>query len=174
MNETQYYSAKTENWGEVVGFEKDGYFYFLCFCGNNPHESKTFFFTDLKPVKFVPQDAAVIEGVSAEDLQWFFGNIKTDISHRDAQRLVEIHHEIARQLPQLTPPKPRPAEPTEFGAMVEAEFLWDTNDPDSKSNRRKGRFVKVSDQWYLEDSPTRRSMSFGRLIDPVILEGQVK
>ena len=107
MNETQYYSAKTNNWGEVVGFEKEGYFHFLCFCGGTLHEAKTEFFTDLAPVKFVPQDAAVIEGFTLEYLEDMadFGEqvCSNNGFPNNARDFKKLRQEL---IAQLTPPKP--------------------------------------------------------------------
>ena len=117
MNETQYYSAKTNNWGEVVGFEKDGCFYFLCSCANNPHEAKTFFYTDLTPVRFVPQEAVVIEG--GDNVLKDVGGFSVKEILVTASRIIDtetgykgVKMKLDALLAQLTPTKPRPKEGT--------------------------------------------------------------
>ena len=163
MNETQYYSAKTDPWGEVVGFEKDGYFHFLCFCENNPHEAKTAFYTDLTPVKFVPQDAVVIEGVTANELAMIalYSEVPADMT---IKRYSEICRIINLATVQLTPPKPRPEEPKGFGAMVEASVSgWGDN---------RVPLVSVNGRWWVKNN---LYFKYSDLIDPIITsEGQVK
>lgn len=46
--------------------------------------------------------AVLFAGVSAEDLQWFFGNIKTTPNHPEHERLMEIFHALVAQLPKLS------------------------------------------------------------------------
>ena len=169
MNETQYYSAKTENWGEVVGFEKDGYFHFLCFCGNNPHEAKTFFYTDLTPVKFVSQDAVVIEGFDLAYLEDMARSAENICNQGGFKNTARDFRKLRDQLvAQLTPPKPRPVEPTGFGAIVECNsqigvFL---------SNRF--RVVHLGNGKWAEENSSR-IYKYSDLIDPVVLSpGQVK
>lgn len=66
------------------------------------------------PIDDVSSGDVVIKGISAEDLQWFFGSIQANINHPETVRLVEIHHAIAKQIP-----LPSSADPSSVKVEIE-------------------------------------------------------
>ena len=117
---TQYYTATVE--GEVrVGQVVGKYFCFLDdeFEGDS---RLTEDLTDLTPVKFAPQDAVVIEGVTAKEL---IDAIDHAVFSYDAggafrQRAGDRVDVVSKVKAQLIPPKPRPSEPKTYGSVIKA------------------------------------------------------
>ena len=121
------------------------------------------------PVKFVPQDAVVIEGVTLKEVT---DRLKQHLNYMPGtERHFESESWIKSLIAQLTPPKPRPAEPKGCGAIVEAVYYHEGK----KMMRVKFiRFSMTGDigKW-ISTHGTRHNYS--DLIDPVVLyPGQVK
>ena len=113
MNETQHYTATVRGETRVGELDRDGDFCYMVDKTNIEwvDEAKL---TDLTPVKFVPQDAVVIEGVEINELLLFVQThpiMKVGYSY-DFRALK------AKLIAQLTPPKPRPVEPKGFTSQV--------------------------------------------------------
>jgi hypothetical protein len=111
-----------------------------------------------EPTEF---DAVALTGITEGELRWFIegsisGNHGTTYSKSDYS---SIQSRILSQLAQLTPPL---AEPTEFGAMVEAT---------SKYHTKPMRFVRKSSTeaypWYCEDE--RYCLVFSDFINPKLV-----
>ena len=117
---TQYYTA-TVNDKLQVGKLDGIYFYFHegdC-DGEYEHIKKL---TDLTPVKFVLQDAVVLEGVTSEEL---IDAIDHAVFSYDAggafrQRAGDRVDVVSKVKAQLIPPKPRPSEPKTYGSVIKA------------------------------------------------------
>ena len=121
MNETQYYSA-TIHGEEVIGRNVGSRFYGIDRNGKLYGKDAQI---NLTPVKFVPQDAVVIEGGDSvlRDVRGFsvkeiLVNAAAIIDAETAYKGVKM--KLDALIAQLTPPKPRPEEPKPIYPKVTA------------------------------------------------------
>ena len=175
MNETQYYSAKLYKENVIVcPIDFSGEILYQV-VGKIDYYTHKGYLDDLTPVKFVPQEAAVIEGMTAERFKAFLIHSQHDGCSDTYSGLNQWAETQRVLIAQLTPPKPRPAEPKGFGAVVEAgcsSFLpegerkkWVSH---SSVYPQSGWHSEMSSKGYL-------SVGWSLLIDPIILDaGQVK
>lgn len=113
----QYYTATF--YGKLqLGWLDD---HFFCFIGHSSQlvRKHVNLIPDLTPVKFVPQDAVVIEGVTPEGLIFFLRQMEPASTCRNGARDTLLYCKKSL-LAKLTPPKPRPVEPETYGSVIKA------------------------------------------------------
>ena len=120
MNETQYYSAKLYKEDVIVcPIDFHGEILYQVF-GKIDYYTPKSYLDDLTPVKFAPQEAAVIEGVTAERFKAFLIHSQHDGCSDTYSSLNQWAETQRVLLAQLTPPKSRPVEPKPIYAKVTA------------------------------------------------------
>ena len=151
MNETQYYSATGE--GEKGIFFKTGTWWGDEMSYRNVVTQQGYTesnLTDLTPVKFVPQDATVIDAETYPHAHTWLVNAREElVAKSPGYRGIIGFFDVL--IAQLNPPKPRPEEPKEFASVVKADkpkslgrFIW-TKDADGDWQASDGDFYSFSD-----------------------------
>ena len=120
----QHYTAETSSFGSQVGIVESGYFQFLCNCAGPTHETKTVLFTDLTPVKFVPQDASMVGDIAGE-LEHFIRVAVAPPTGATFSEVVRWRATGMKLLAQIKSSKPE--EPKTYGSAVMARVLGSGN-----------------------------------------------
>lgn len=157
MTEMSLYKATIDG-KEVVGLHTGDIFYGIDEKGKLYGNNNV---TNLTPVRVVPKDAVVIEGISEEK---FVEDMNVLLSRTPYDDFIRRSF-VRDVLKQLTPP--RPEEPKGFGAIVEAEVTYFGH----KESVRK-RFVRIGDLWF--DEFNNQSHKWSDLKNPVIISEGVE